>query len=275
MTEPLGGVQGSSFVEHLQATAPHLLPSGRSSLLRSAPASDAGSQVAPHGTTIVAAVFDDGVAIAGDRRATLGHLIASHDIEKVFITDSATAVGIAGTAGLAVELVKLFGVELEHYEKIEGVRLSTQGKANRLATMLRSHLPLAMQGLAVLPMLAAFDHDAGRGRIFSYDVTGGCYEERDHHSVGSGSLFSRGSLKKLWRPGLSSDGAVRVLVESLFDAADDDSATGGPDVSRRIWPTCAVLTADDAALVPDSELERVVEAVVEGRRSRWHTGGSR
>ena len=164
---------------------------------------------------------------------------------------------------------------MEHYEKIEGVRLSTQGKANRLATMLRGHLPLAMQGLPVMPMLAAYDHGAGHGRIYSYDVTGGCYEERDHHSVGSGSLFSRGSLKKLWRPGLTAEGAVRVLVEALFDAADDDSATGGPDVSRRIWPTCAVITADDAALVPGSELEQVVEAVVEDRRARWHTGGAR
>ncbi|MDO5699149.1 MAG: proteasome subunit beta [Dermatophilus congolensis] len=268
---PLSGVPGSSFVEHLQATAPHLLPSARVS--HTTPGGE--SLAAPHGTTIVAAVFDGGVAIAGDRRATLGHLIASHDIEKVFITDSASAVGIAGTAGIAVELVKLFGVELEHYEKIEGARLSTEGKANRLATMLRGHLPLAMQGLAVLPMLVAYDPSAGKGRIYSYDVTGGCYEERDHHSVGSGSLFSRGSLKKLWRRGMTADDAVRVLVEALFDAADDDSATGGPDVSRRIWPTCAVVTADDAEIVSDEHLERVVESVVQARRSRWDSVGAR
>ncbi len=274
MIEPLGGVSGSSFVEHLQATAPHLLPSRGSAPAEGADAT-LSAPPAPHGTTIVAAVFEGGVAIAGDRRATMGHLIASHDIEKVFITDSASAVGIAGTAGLALELVKLFGVELEHYEKIEGVRLSTLGKANRLAAMLRSQLALAMRGLAVMPMLAAYDHDAGKGRIYSYDVTGGCYEERDHHSVGSGSLFSRGSLKKMWRRGLTRQEGVRVLVEALFDAADDDSATGGPDVSRRIWPTCAVITADDAELVSDAELELVVEQVVEARRERWNGVGAR
>ena len=156
---------------------------------------------APHGTTIVALAFEGGIVMAGDRRATMGSMIASREIEKVFPADEYSAVGIAGTAGLAVELVRLFQLELEHYEKIEGSLLSLDGKANRLATMIRGNLGLAMQGLAVVPLFGGFDLDRRVGRIFSYDVTGGRYEEHDHHAVGSGSVFARGSLKKLWRPG--------------------------------------------------------------------------
>jgi proteasome beta subunit len=203
--------------------------------------------------------------MAGDRRATAGNLIANREIEKVFAADEYSAVGIAGTAGLAVELVKLFQVELEHYEKIEGALMSLEGKANRLATMIRGNLGLAMQGLAVVPLYAGYDHDEGRGRIFSYDVTGGCYEERDHHGVGSGSLFARGALKKLWRPDLDANGAVRVVLEALYDAADDDSATGGPDVGRRIWPVIATIDADGFRRIEDPELGAMVEALVASR----------
>ena len=223
----------SSFVDFLALHAPDLLPGRRSPL----PAGEVPG--APHATTIVALTFDGGVVMAGDRRATMGSQIASRDIEKVFPADDYSAVGIAGTAGLAVELVRLFQLELEHYEKIEGTLLSLDGKANRLATMIRGNLGLAMQGLAVVPLFAGFDLDRGTGRIFSYDVTGGRYEEHQHHSVGSGSVFARGSLKKLWQPGLDAGAAVRVAVEALVDAADDDSATGGPDQSRRIWPVVA------------------------------------
>ena len=219
----------SSFTEFVGAHAPQLLPSRRTL--------PPGSTLeAPHGTTIVTATFDGGVVMAGDRRATMGNLIANRDMEKVFVADEYSVVGIAGTAGIAVELVRLYQVELEHYEKIEGITLSLDGKANRLAAMIRGNLGLAMQGLAVVPLFAGYDADTDRGRIFSYDVTGGCYEERDHHGVGSGSLFARGALKKLWRPGLDATGAVRVAMEALYDAADDDSATGGPDLGRRIWP---------------------------------------
>ncbi|HEY0188956.1 MAG TPA: proteasome subunit beta [Cellulomonas sp.] len=252
----------SSFVDFLAGYAPDLLPGRRAAL----PAGDV--PLAPHGTTIVALTYDGGVVMAGDRRATMGSQIASRDIEKVFPADEYSAVGIAGTAGLAVELVRLFQLELEHYEKIEGTLLSLDGKANRLATMIRGNLALAMQGLAVVPLFGGFDLDAGTGRIFSYDVTGGRYEEHEHHSVGSGSVFARGSLKKLWRPGLGADDAVRVAVESLVDAADDDSATGGPDESRRIWPVVATVSAVGYQRVGQEALGAVVAEVAAGRREQ-------
>ncbi|OLP62782.1 proteasome subunit beta, partial [Salmonella enterica subsp. enterica serovar Javiana] len=170
-------------------------------------------------------------------------------------------------------LVKLFQVELEHYEKIEGTLLSLEGKANRLASMIRANLAMAMQGLAVVPLFAGYDLDRQVGRIFSYDVTGGCYEEHDHHSVGSGSLFARGSMKKLWRPGMTADEAVSVAVEALYDAADDDSATGGPDVGRRIWPTVAVVGVQGVAFRSDDQLRGVVESVIAARQG--NPGGAR
>ncbi|HEV7171381.1 proteasome subunit beta [Pedococcus sp.] len=256
----------SSFSEFLGVHAPHLLPSGRSLPVGS-------SLEAPHGTTIVTATFDGGVVMAGDRRATMGNIIANRDMEKVFAADEYSAVGIAGTAGLAIELVKLFQVELEHYEKIEGTLLSLEGKANRLASMIRANLGMAMQGLSVVPLFAGYDLDKGVGRIFSYDVTGGCYEEHDHHSVGSGSLFARGALKKVWRAGLSAEQAVSVTVEALYDAADDDSATGGPDLGRRIWPTVAVVHADGVRFVSDDDLREVVESVIAARQG--NPGGAR
>ena len=256
----------SSFTEFLAGVAPELLPAHRD-LPR-------GVEVAaPHGTTIVAVEFAGGVVMAGDRRATMGNLIANRDMDKVYAADEYSVVGIAGTAGIAVELVKLYQVELEHYEKIEGTIMSLEGKANRLASMIRGNLGLAMQGLTVVPMFAGFDLDEGRGRIFSYDVTGGCYPERDHHSIGSGSLFARGSLKKLWRPGLGEAEVVRACLEALYDAADDDSATGGPDVGRRIWPTLAVLDQGGVRFLPDDDLAGIVEAIVAHRRG--NPGGAR
>ena len=256
----------SSFAEFLSAQAPAMLPSGRT--LPPGAAIDA-----PHGTTIVTLTYAGGVVMSGDRRATMGNLIANRDMEKVFATDEFSLVGIAGTAGLAIELVRLFQVELEHYEKIEGTLMSLEGKANRLASMIRGNLGMAMQGLSVVPLFAGFDAGTGIGRIFSYDVTGGCYEEHDHHSVGSGSLFARGALKKLWRPGLDAAAAVRVAVEALYDAADDDSATGGPDLGRRIWPTLAAVDAQGLRFVPDDQLADVVEQIVSDRRD--NPGGAR
>jgi proteasome beta subunit len=260
----------SSFVDFLAGYAPDLLPGRR-------PLPAAGTVPAtPHATTIVALTFDGGVVMAGDRRATVGPTIASREIEKVFPADEFSAVGIAGSAGLALEMVRLFQLELEHYEKIEGALLSLDGKANRLATMIRGNLGLAIQGLAVVPLFAGYDLDRTAGRIFSYDVTGGRYEEHDHHSVGSGSVFARGSLKKLWRPGLDADGAVRVAVEALFDAADDDSATGGPDTVRRIWPVVSTVTAAGYLRVAETTLADVVERVLASRRSEHaHEGDGR
>ena len=175
--------------------------------------------------------------MAGDRRATMGNVIAQRDIEKVFQADEFSAVGIAGAAGMAVEMVRLFQVELEHYEKIEGAVLSLEGKANRLSTMIRGNLGLAMQGLAVVPLFAGFDLETSEGRIFSYDVTGGRYEEHSFFSVGSGSVFARGCAEEAL-PRRHRRGArpFALAVDALYDAADDDSATGGPDLTRRIYP---------------------------------------
>ena len=257
----------ASFSDFLAQVEPQLLPgSGQGGPM----------PIAPHGTTIVAVTCREGVVLAGDRRATMGNLIASREIEKVFVADSHSAVGIAGTAGLAVEMVRLFQLELEHYEKIEGVRLSLDGKANRLAAMIRGNLGAAMQGLAVVPLFAGVDPSAlaqasvaagtdSPGRIFSYDVVGGKYEEHDFHAVGSGSLFARSALKKRFDPAGDLPGAVRAAIESLYDAADDDSATGGPDLTRRIYPVVVTVTVDGAVRWTEQAVAAVAEAVVAGR----------
>ena len=249
----------SSFAEFLGAHAPDLLP-GR----RTPPATALTTEV-PHGTTIVALSFPHGVVMAGDRRATMGNYIAQRDIEKVFHADDYSCVGIAGTAGIAIEMVRLFQVELEHYEKIEGATLSLEGKANRLAQMIRGNLGMAMQGLAVVPLFAGYDIDTDEGRIFSYDITGGRYEEHKFHSVGSGSLFARGALKKLWQEDLTPEDSVLCAVHSLYDAADEDSATGGPDLTRRIFPVVATVTADGYRRLSDDEVGAVVDTVIAGR----------
>jgi proteasome beta subunit len=249
----------SSFTEFLGAWSPEVLP-GRTPL----PAAG-GTVEAPHATTIVAVTFPGGVAMAGDRRATMGNVIAQRDVEKVFRADEFSAIAIAGTAGIGVEVVRLFQVELEHYEKMEGRTLSLEGKANRLATMIRGNLGMAMQGLVVVPLFAGYDTDRGLGRIFSYDPVGGRYEERDFHSIGSGSVYARGSLKKLWRPDLSAEDAALVCLQALYDAADDDSATGGPDLSRRIFPVVAAVSGDGFRRLPEEEVGDLARSVVEGR----------
>jgi proteasome beta subunit len=255
----------SSFSEFLSAHAPDLLPGRRT------PPGTSGSSVSnetPHGTTIVAATFPGGVVMAGDRRATMGNVIAQRDIEKVFPADEYSCVGIAGSAGLAVEMVRLFQTELEHYEKIEGTTLSMDGKANRLATLIRGSLAMAMQGLAVVPLFAGFDLQVGGGRIFSYDVTGGRYEETAFHAVGSGSLFARGSLKKLYRDDFGQRECVMATVHALYDAADDDSATGGPDLARRIFPVVAVVTEDGFTKLSEHEVGTIADEVVASRMRR-------
>ena len=252
----------SSFAEFLSRQAPELLPANRNLPPGSA------ADLSPHGTTIVATTFGGGVVMAGDRRATMGNVIAQRDIEKVFPADEFSAVGIAGSAGLAVEMVRLFQTELEHYEKIEGTTLSMDGKANRLAALIRSNLGMAMQGLAVVPLFAGFDLTTGQGRIFSYDVTGGRYEETAFHAVGSGSLFARGSLKKLYRDGLDAEESATAAIQALYDAADDDSATGGPDLTRRIFPVIAVITADGYRRMPDDEVAAIADRVINARMTR-------
>ncbi|WP_372406532.1 proteasome subunit beta [Streptomyces luteireticuli] len=249
----------SSFTDFLGSHAPELLPGNR-------PLPPVkGAVEIPHGTTIVAVTYRDGVVLAGDRRATMGNVIAQRDIEKVFPADEYSAVGIAGTAGLAVEMVKLFQLELEHFEKVEGAQLSLEGKANRLSTMIRSNLGMAMQGLAVVPLFAGWDVDRQKGRIFSYDVTGGRSEEQGYAATGSGSMFARGSLKKLFRDGLSEDEATTLVVQALYDAADDDSATGGPDLARRIYPIVTVVSDEGFRKLSEERLLGTVRAIHERR----------
>jgi proteasome beta subunit len=254
----------SSFSDFLNMADPGLLPARMGAAGGRSP----GAPEVPHGTTIVAAVCADGVVIAGDRRATLGNMIAQRDIEKVFRSDDFSAVGIAGAAGIGIDLARLFQVELEHYEKLEGRALSLEGKANRLASMVRANLGAAMQGLVVVPLFAGYDEDRKLGRIFGYDATGGRYEEHRFHSIGSGSVFARGSLKKLYRDGMPVADTIMASMEALYDAADDDSATGGPDVSRRIYPVVASITADGYSRLSDAEAGTYAQAVVDGRASQ-------
>ncbi|MFF4093617.1 proteasome subunit beta [Streptomyces sp. NPDC001834] len=249
----------SSFMEFLSAQAPGMLPGNRN-----LPPVQ-GAVEAPHGTTIVAATFPGGVVLAGDRRATMGNMIAQRDIEKVFPADEYSAVGIAGTAGLAVEMVKLFQLELEHFEKVEGTQLSLEGKANRLSTMIRGNLAMAMQGLAVVPIFAGYDVDREKGRIFSYDVTGGRSEEVGYAATGSGSIFARGSMKKLYREDLTEQQALTLVVQALYDAADDDSATGGPDMARRIYPIVTVITDEGFRKLSGAESSDIAHSIVEHR----------
>lgn len=258
---PAFGLVGEpSFAQFLAVHRPDLLTST---------VSDGAAQVeAPHGTTIVSVTHAGGVVMAGDRRATMGNLIAQRSIEKVFAADDHACIGIAGAAGIAIELVRLFQVELEHYEKIEGSALSLDGKANRLAALLRNNLPLALQGLVAVPMLAGYDLDREHGRIFSYDATGGRYEEHEFYSVGSGSAFAKGALKKLYSPGMPERSAVEVCIEALYDAADDDSATGGPDLARRIFPVVVVVDAEGLRRLGPEELERICQGVVDRRMQR-------
>lgn len=250
----------SSFLEFLAAQAPDLLPSRRN-----LPTPHSTFE-APHGTTVLAAEYEEGVLVAGDRRVTMGNVIAHREYEKVFPGDEHSALAIAGTAGIAVEMVKLFQLELEHYEKVEGTALSLDGKANRLTTMIRGNLEMAMQGLAVVPLFAGYDLAQGRGRMFSYDVTGGRTEERDFTTTGSGSVYARGSLKKLYRRGMTEREIVTAAVQALYDAADDDSATGGPDLTRRLFPLVTVVTEDGFRRLDADEVAEVAEAVVAGRR---------
>ena len=243
--------------------APDLLP-GR----RPLPPGDY-AEASAHATTIVALRTAEGVVMAGDRRATMGNYISSRDIEKVVPADAYSLVGFAGTAGLGIEMVKLYQLELEHYEKIEGAPLTLNGKANRLATMLRGNLGIALQGLAVVPLFAGFDLDASSiteaGKIYSFDVVGGIYAERDFDSIGSGSIFAKSSLKKRYSRDIGTEEAVKIAVESLYDAADDDSATGGPDPVRDLYPTVWTATAEGSKRIDEAAVAEVARSVIAAR----------
>ena len=213
----------------------------------------------PHGTTVVAVRYDGGVLMAGDRRATSGNLISHRRIEKVFPADHHSAVGIAGAAGPAIEMVKLFQLQLEHYEKVEGGGLSLDGKANQLGRMVRAHLPAAMQGMAVVPLFAGFDEQREIGRLFQYDVTGGRYEEHDLACTGSGSLHAATVLRLGWGPTLDEAAAIELALSALVTAAEEDSATGGPDLLRGIYPVVATIGSAGFARVEDEVLRQGVE----------------
>jgi len=255
---PLAGTPfgaSPSFVDLVRREHPEAMPSGTGEV----------PFAVPHGTTVLGLKFAGGILMAGDRRATAGNIIADAKMRKVFAADDYSAIAIAGVAGQAAELVKLFQLELEHYEKITGDRLSLEGKANRLAQMIRSNFPLAMQGLVVVPLFGGFDERKDEGRIFYYDATGGRWEEDDYQTTGSGGQSAKNSLKKRWRRGLAADEALRVAVEALIDAAEDDSATGGPDVARRIWPIVVRVTAEGASDVPEDDVVAAVDAVLQER----------
>jgi proteasome beta subunit len=219
----------------------------------------------PHGTTVLAFKFADGVLVAGDRLATEGHRVASRDVEKVFATDEYSLMAISGAAGPCIEMGRILSVELEHYEKIEGQALELEGKANKLGQMIRQNLPAAMQGLVVVPLFAGYDMRRGAGRLWKYDITGGRYEETEFEATGSGGIYASESLKKSWRPDLSADEAIAAAVTALTDAADQDRATGGVDLQRKIFPIVNLATNKKINRVDDATVEEIYRALVEER----------
>ncbi len=255
----------SSFVELLRRETPHLMPAA-------AAVGEATAVEVPHGTTVIAVRFRDGVIMTGDRQATAGYQVASRRIEKIFKSDDLSGVGIAGAAGPAMEMAKLFQTELEHYEKVEGDNLSLEGKANKLGQMIRMNLQAAMMGLAVVPIFAGFDEKSGLGRLFKYDITGGRYEETNYDAQGSGSKDARDSLKKLWKRDMGRDEALQVALQALIDAADEDVGTGGPDFVRGIFPTVKTITRSGFGDVAEDEIRRVCEQILDDRK-RTGNGG--
>jgi proteasome beta subunit len=256
-----GKYQGSSFSELLAVDHAHFLPD-----LSRLSDTDWKALSVPQGTTVLAFKFTDGVVMAGDRLATEGHRVASRDIQKVYATDQHSVVAIAGAAGPAIEMARLLRVELEHYEKIEGEPLELEGKANKLSQMIRQNLPMAMQGLVVVPLFAGYDLRRHAGRLWKYDVTGGRYEETEFEATGSGGLYAGESLKKSYRPAMSRDDALRAALLALTDAADEDRATGGVDIQRGIYPIVAFTTKEGIEFSADSEADAIYREIMANRR---------
>ena len=254
---------GSSFLAALQRTAPDELPP----VLRGQLPEGLRDQVV-HGTTVLAIRYAGGVIVAGDRRATAGNIIARGDMRKVFPADDWSAIAIAGAAGPAMELARVFAIELEHYEKVEGDPLSLEGKANKLAGMVRGNMAMALQGLVVVPLFAGVEATTAEGRIFEYDPIGGRYSAADHAASGSGSMIAKQTLKRFVDPEADEETATRLAVEALFDAAEDDSATGGPDLVRRIYPIVSIIDVDGYRELADDDVAALVRAVVENREQR-------
>lgn len=254
------GYQGSSFAEFLTAQYPHLLPDF------SALSAQIGQIPTAHGTTVIGMRFAEGVLVAGDRMATMDYRVASRDIQKVFATDEYSLMAIAGAAGPCIEMARLLKVQFEHYEKIEGEPLELEGKANTLSGLIKQNLPAAMQGLVVVPIFAGYDRRRRMGRVWKYEITGGRYEEQDYDSVGSGSIFARDSLKKVFRSDASRGDALRMAIEALTDAADEDRGTGGVDLLRGIYPTVKYCTERGVEEVSDDEVAQVYQGVIDARR---------
>jgi proteasome beta subunit len=259
MSYPLFSETGSSFVDLLRRVAPDALPPAALT-----PGSAGQAFDITHGTTVVAIRFADGVVMAGDRRATAGYTIANRRIEKVFPADDLSGVAIAGAAGPAVEMVRLFQVQLQHYEKVEGEQLSLEGKANQLAQMVRANLPAAMQGFVVVPLFAGYDNRRQQGRVFSFDAAGGKYEEADYQANGSGGVHARNWIKAAWQEGLTADATIEIAIRALFAAADEDVATGGPDLVRGIYPTVATIDADGFQALSDDDVATRAQALLGG-----------
>lgn len=258
-----GGYEGSSFFDFLKLEHSHLLPDFALDIA-------AGRELieqALKGTTILALKFNQGAIIAGDRRATEGHQIAGRYLEKVYKADEHSAIAMAGAAGPCLEVARLFQVELEHYEKLEGVELSLEGKANKLSQMIRANLPLAIQGLVVIPIFVGYDLTKGEGKIYKYDVTGGRYEEREYYATGSGGVTARNSMKKLYRKGLERKEALRVALEALYDAADEDAGTAPPDLVKDIFPTTRLITKEGFEAASDAESKQIFLEIIDERKA--------
>ena len=263
-------LQCSSFFDYLSQTRPGLTPSVRWGGALQASLSPEDVQrgylaSVTHGTTVLAIKYDQGVVIAGDRRATEGYQLAARTMEKVFKTDSHSAMAIAGAAGPCVEMAKLFSIELEHYEKLDGVPLSCVGKANRLGHMVKANLPMVMQGLVVIPLFVGFDAKLSQGRIFKYDVTGGRYEETDFHSIGSGGQDAKVTIKERYRRNLPQEEAIRLSLQALFSAAEEDVGTGGPDTVRRIFPTIKLIDTTGVQDVQENRIGSICDELAQAR----------
>lgn len=259
-------VPGSSFFDLLRQCRSDLLPQMQMKLEGLSQAEIRELKQAPHGTTILALRFRDGALIAGDRQATEGFQVSSRRIEKVYKADEYSAVAIAGVAGPCIELAKLFEVELTHYEKLEGMPLSLEGKANKLSQMVKANLPMAMQGLVVIPIFVGYDVRGREGKIFKYDVTGGRYEETDYYATGSGGKDARSTMKKLYRADMTEDEAIAVGLEAVIDAAEEDVGTGGPDFVRGLFPTVKIAAKSGLQDVPETRIKEVCQAIIDRRR---------
>jgi proteasome beta subunit len=262
----------SSFFDFLTEHHPALTPTGRSGFLQPQATADpmrgAGSMSVPHATTVLAIKYQQGVVIAGDRRATEGFQIAERRIEKVFKIDEYSAMAIAGAAGPCIEMAKLFQVELEHYEKLEGVQLSCEGKANKLGQMVKANLPMVFQGLVVMPLYVGYDLKRTEGRIFKYDLAGGRYEESEYHAIGSGGKDARNTMREHFIRGLAEADALKLALLALYNAADDDVGTGGPDLVRGIYPTAKIVSASGITDVLDQQIRGVYDGLIATRRSK-------